>query len=120
MFTYENGSLDNVLAELQDALNVYRVNVNSGDSDVTVYTCGENANCVNQTAVNRNTALICAIPVAGIAAGWQNQQIQILKSIQLYRQLDWGCRICGDDTQSHRFRWLLLWKRFKCYQVNFK
>lgn len=56
MFTYENGSLDNVLAELQDALNVYRVNVNSADSDVTVYTCGENANCVNQTAVNRNTA----------------------------------------------------------------
>lgn len=55
MFTYENGTLDNVLAELQDALNVYRVNMNSTDAGVTVYTCGENASCTAQTAVNRNT-----------------------------------------------------------------
>lgn len=43
MFTYDNGSLDNVLAELQDALNVYRVNVNSASSGVTVYQC--NTDC---------------------------------------------------------------------------
>lgn len=53
MFTYDNGSLDNVLAELQDAFNVYRVNMNSSSSGVTQSGC--KSGC-GQTASSRSTA----------------------------------------------------------------
>lgn len=56
MFTHDNGNLDNVLSELQDAFNVYRVNLNSVQTGVTQYTC-DNDDCSNNTASSRNTAL---------------------------------------------------------------
>ncbi|AZJ35650.1 hypothetical protein D6T69_09015 [Tenacibaculum singaporense] len=56
MFTHENGNLDNVLSELQDAFNVYRVNLNSSQSGVTQYTC-DNDDCSSNPASSRNTAL---------------------------------------------------------------
>lgn len=55
MFTHDNGSLDNVLSELKDAFNVYRVNVNSTDGGVTQYTCSASG-CGANTPVSRSTA----------------------------------------------------------------
>jgi hypothetical protein len=54
MFTYNNGALDNVFAELQDALNVYRVNANSTQSGVTQYTCSTSG-CPSRSG-SKNTA----------------------------------------------------------------
>ncbi|TDQ27553.1 M64 family metallopeptidase [Tenacibaculum caenipelagi] len=56
MFTHDNGNLDNVLSELQDAFNIYRVNLNSTQSGVTQYTCS-NDDCSSNTASSKNTAL---------------------------------------------------------------
>jgi hypothetical protein len=56
IWTYNNGPLDDVLAELQDAVNVYRVNMNSVNSGVSKFTCGGDPGCPAQTASNLNTA----------------------------------------------------------------
>lgn len=56
MFTHDNGNLDNVLSELQDAFNVYRVNMNSVQSGVTQYECESDDSCPSTAASNRNTA----------------------------------------------------------------
>lgn len=53
MFTHDNGALDNVLSELKDAFNVYRVNRNSTNSGVTQYECNDDC---DRAASNKNTA----------------------------------------------------------------
>jgi len=55
IFTYNNGAMDDVMAELQDAVNVYRVNFNSVNTGVEQYTCGV-AGCTPKTATDPNTA----------------------------------------------------------------
>lgn len=58
MFTYQNGDMDNVLAELQDAFNVYRVNMNSVQSGVADQTCtnADGDSCGASSNQTRNTA----------------------------------------------------------------
>ncbi len=58
MFTHENGSLDNVLSELQDAFNVYRVNMNSAASGVSLRTCtnDDGDSCGKPSNSGKNTA----------------------------------------------------------------
>lgn len=57
MFTYQNGDLDNVLAELKPAFNVYRVNMNSDNAGVTQYTCtADGDGGCRQSSVSRSTA----------------------------------------------------------------
>ncbi len=62
IFTHENGGIDDVFSEIQDALNVWRVNLNSVQSGIDLYVCppgndepGES--CGKQNLVNRNNAL---------------------------------------------------------------
>ncbi|MEM9991520.1 MAG: M64 family metallopeptidase, partial [Bacteroidota bacterium] len=55
IFTYENGGMDNVFAELQDAFNVHRVNMNSSASGVSDQICTKKDNCGVSSTVNRNT-----------------------------------------------------------------
>ncbi len=57
IFTHDNGGLDNVFSEIQDALNVYRVNMNSSVSGVSQMACNDgNGNACGNTPTTRNTA----------------------------------------------------------------
>ena len=56
IFTYNNGGMDDVIAELQDAINVYRVNMNSVNSGVAQFTCGADPGCPAKAATSPNTA----------------------------------------------------------------
>jgi hypothetical protein len=56
IFTHDNGGMDDVLSELQDAINVYRVNMNSVNSGVAQFTCGADPACPAKTPTSPNTA----------------------------------------------------------------
>ncbi len=56
-FTHENGALDDVMSELQDAFNVYRVNMNSATSGVSQRACSKpDGTACGKTPATRNTA----------------------------------------------------------------